>query len=76
MMMALQYIIGQLNAPISQFISFIQETQDAKISIERLSEIHEKDDEEPEDSHRINEIPNQANIEIRNLIMDHTLIRY
>jgi len=45
MMMAIQYIIGQLNAPIQQFISFIQEGQDAKISLERLSEIHDKKDE-------------------------------
>lgn len=34
---AMQYIIGQLNAPISQFITFVQEAQDAKISLERLS---------------------------------------
>ena len=32
-MMSLQYIIGQLNAPITQFISFLQSTQDAKISL-------------------------------------------
>lgn len=50
MMMAMQYIIGQLNAPISQFISFVQATQDAKISLERLNEIQEKPDEEPEDA--------------------------
>lgn len=37
MMTAMQYIIGQLNAPISQFITFVQEAQDAKISLERLS---------------------------------------
>jgi ATP-binding cassette subfamily B protein len=47
MMMAVQYIIGQLNAPISQFIGFIQSAQDAKISMERLGEIHNRDDEEP-----------------------------
>ena len=39
MMMAMQYILGQLNAPISQFIGFIQAAQDAKISMERLNEI-------------------------------------
>ena len=38
-MMALQYIIGQLNAPLHQFIEFIQSLQDAKISIERMGEI-------------------------------------
>ncbi|MEL6656486.1 MAG: peptidase domain-containing ABC transporter [Bacteroidota bacterium] len=45
MMLAIQYIIGQLNAPLQQLVSFIQATQDAKISLERLSEIHEVKDE-------------------------------
>jgi ATP-binding cassette, subfamily B, bacterial len=45
-MMALQYIIGQLNSPIDQLIQFIQHYQDAKISLERLNEIHEVADEE------------------------------
>jgi ATP-binding cassette subfamily B protein len=47
MMMAVQYIIGQLNAPISQLIGFVQSAQDAKISLERLGEIHNREDEEP-----------------------------
>lgn len=41
MMMSLTYIIGQLNAPVSSFISFAQQLQDAKISLERLNEIHD-----------------------------------
>ncbi|MEL6971291.1 MAG: ATP-binding cassette domain-containing protein, partial [Bacteroidota bacterium] len=45
MMLAIQYIIGQLNAPLEQLVSFIQAAQDAKISLERLSEIHEVKDE-------------------------------
>lgn len=48
-MMAMQYIIGQLNSPIEQLIQFIQHWQDAQISIERLNEVHEMDDEEPQD---------------------------
>ena len=47
MMLAIQYIIGQLNSPINQMLSFIHSTQDAKISLERLSEIHTRDNEEP-----------------------------
>jgi ATP-binding cassette subfamily B protein len=47
MMMAVQYIIGQLNAPISQLIGFVQSAQDAKISLERLGEIHNREDEVP-----------------------------
>ena len=46
MMTAVQYIIGQLNAPINQMIGFIQSAQDAKISLERLGEIHNREDEE------------------------------
>lgn len=62
MMMAMQYILGQLSAPIMQFISFTQAAQDAKISLERLGEIYDKEDEEPVDSHKIKEIPQSANI--------------
>src|SRR3569832_2160748 len=46
-MMAVQYIIGQLNSPIQQFLSFIQGYQDAKISLERLNEKHQMEDEDP-----------------------------
>lgn len=71
MMVALQYIIGQLNAPLSQFISFVQTTQDAKISLERLSEIQEKDDEEPVEEERIREIPEEADIEFRHVVFQY-----
>lgn len=71
MMVALQYIIGQLNAPLSQFIQFVQATQDAKISLERLSEIQEKDDEEPADEERIREIPENADIEFRHVVFQY-----
>ncbi len=46
MMMATQYIVGQLNAPLQQFIAFIRAAQDAKISMERLGEIHQQPDED------------------------------
>lgn len=48
MMLSVSYIIGQMNSPIEQFLSFFQVAQDAKISLERLSEIHLRDDEEQE----------------------------
>lgn len=48
-MLAVQYIIGQLNGPIEQLISFSQQAQDAKISLERLNEVHTLEDEEPLD---------------------------
>lgn len=67
MMIAVQYIIGQLNAPIQQFIGFIQAAQDAKISLERLGEIHERDNEENPEDNKIKEIPANKTIEIKNL---------
>jgi ATP-binding cassette subfamily B protein len=47
-MLAVQYIIGQLNSPIEQMIGFAQSWQNAKISMDRLNEIHTMEDEEPE----------------------------
>ena len=46
MLLAVQFIIGQLNVPVSQLIGFIQSTQDTKISLERMGEIHSRADEE------------------------------
>ena len=45
MMMSISYILGQLSGPISQVISFCQSLQDAKISLERLNEINNKEEE-------------------------------
>lgn len=46
MMLATQYIIGQLTAPIEQTIELIHDLQDSKISLERINEIHQKEDED------------------------------
>jgi ATP-binding cassette, subfamily B, bacterial len=46
-MLAIQYIVGQLNAPIEQMIGFVQNWQLAKISLDRLNEVHQLKDEEP-----------------------------
>jgi ATP-binding cassette subfamily B protein len=66
-MMAVQYIIGQLNSPIQQFLGFIQGYQDAKISLERLNEIHQMDDEEPVGKEWNHELPENKSISIHNL---------
>lgn len=71
MMMALQYIMGQINAPISQFISFAQAAQDASISVERLGEIHDMKDEESEDETRLTIIPNNATITLHNVVFQY-----
>lgn len=56
-MLAVQYIIGQLNSPIEQMIGFAQSWQNAKISMERLNEIHMMEDEEPEEKQLLHELP-------------------
>lgn len=57
MMLSVQYIIGQLNVPLQQMIGFIRAAQDAKISLERLGEVHGKDNEEKVDTTLVNIIP-------------------
>ena len=66
-MLAVQYIIGQLSGPINQWVGFVQSGQDAKISMERLNEIHKMDDEEDEKKVYKNYLPNDKGIVIRNL---------
>ncbi len=45
MMLAVQYIIGQLNSPVEQLMNFFYSLQDVKISLERINEIHQMEDE-------------------------------
>ena len=66
-MLAIQYIVGQLNSPVEQLIQFVQQAQDAKISLERLNEIHQLDDED-KDQNIVNNLSLQHNnISISNL---------
>jgi ATP-binding cassette subfamily B protein len=67
MMLAIQYIIGQLNSPLDQVIGFMQNWQDAKISLERLGEIQDKDSEDSDDKFNQNEIPVKKDININNV---------
>nr|WP_298994784.1 peptidase domain-containing ABC transporter [uncultured Allomuricauda sp.] len=71
MMLSVQYIIGQLNLPINNFITFIQTGQDAKISLERLAEIHGKDDEEDESLEPIKELPENRSVFLNNLTFQY-----
>jgi ATP-binding cassette subfamily B protein len=61
-MLAVQYIIGSLSGPVSQFIGLSQVLQDARISMERLNEVHELEDEEPADKTFISELPANRDI--------------
>ncbi|MDD3638344.1 MAG: ABC transporter transmembrane domain-containing protein, partial [Bacteroidales bacterium] len=69
MMMAVQYIIGMMNAPVDQMIGFIRSAQDAKISLERLGEVHLREDEEPlsEQALKIHELDTEQSIELSEL---------
>jgi len=67
MMLAISAIVGSLNGPITQLIEFVRELQDAKISLARLSEIHQKEDETQQELHQTNDVPYNSDIEIKNL---------
>lgn len=71
MMMSLTYIVGQLTAPIEQFIGFARSFQDAKISLERLGEIHQKEDEEQTLALKINKIPKDRTLRIDNVCFSY-----
>jgi ABC transporter, ATP-binding protein len=67
MMMSLTYIIGQVSAPIGDFIGFAQALQDAKISLERLNEIHAQEDEEQNIANKASFLPKDKSIRIDHL---------
>jgi ATP-binding cassette, subfamily B, bacterial len=66
-MLAIQYIIGQMSNPIEQFIGFVQNAQDAKISMERLNEIHSLRDEEDAGKTYLTNLPKSKSIVLSNL---------
>lgn len=66
-MMAIQYIVGQVSSPIEQMLGFVQSYQDAKISLERLNEVHQLEDEEPVGKEWIHELPRNKSISIKDL---------
>ena len=67
MMMSLTYIVGQLTAPIEQFIGFARSFQDAKISLERLGEIHQREDEEQTLALKVNALPDNRALQIEDV---------
>ncbi|GHU62164.1 ABC transporter ATP-binding protein [Bacteroidia bacterium] len=71
MMMSISYIIGQLSGPISQVIGFAQSLQDAKISLERLNEIHNKEDEEQTIENKLQELPENRDIRLENVYFSY-----
>jgi ATP-binding cassette subfamily B protein len=73
-LVAIQYIVGQLNAPFDQFIAFIRSAQDAKISLDRMAEITDISPEENEDIQSISEIPTNADINIESMGFKYSAI--
>lgn len=71
MMLAVQYIIGQLNSPIEQLMHFIYSIQDVKISLERINEIHKKDNEEDAGRTRI-----ELGDESHDIVLSHIDFKY
>lgn len=71
MMMAISYIIGQLSGPIGQVIGFSQSLQDAKISLERLNEINNKEEEIASVDEKINTLPEDKTIKLENVCFSY-----
>lgn len=67
MMMAITSIVGNLNGPVAQLIGFIREWQDAKISLARLAEIHDKEDEIQQEQGQTQGISSEEDIELKDV---------
>ena len=67
MMLSVQYIIGQLNSPVNDLITFARDMQDARLSMNRLGEVRDKPDEEEPTKQLIREIPVGKDLRIENL---------
>ena len=66
-MLSIQYIIGQMQGPVEQFVYFMQQSQDATLSLERLGEIHGKENEESESMQTVNQVSGKDSISLRGL---------
>ena len=71
MMLAVQYIIGQLNSPVEQLMNFFYSLQDVRISLERINEIHRAEDENGKNGLRTSLTDNNKGIDI-----EHIMFKY
>jgi ATP-binding cassette subfamily B protein len=67
MMLAVQYIIGHMNAPLESLVQFILAAQEAKISLERMHEIHRRPSEEPDDDNKVTVLPSNGDLQLQNI---------
>lgn len=72
MMTSLSFIIGQVAGPMGSFIGFAQRYQDAKISLERLGDIHTQGDEHENDDEKIFSLPSCKNIDVDNVTFSYS----
>jgi ATP-binding cassette subfamily B protein len=66
-MLAVQYIVGQLNSPIDQLMSFLYSMQDVKISLDRINEIHQRPDEDDGRCGVVSRVDGGNSIAVRNI---------
>ncbi|SKA33310.1 ATP-binding cassette, subfamily B [Chitinophaga eiseniae] len=66
-MMAVQYIVGMVSNPVESLLSFLQSYQDAKISLERLNEIYDTEEEVDIRKDYLTKLPDDTSIELRNV---------
>ena len=71
MMLAVQYIIGQLNSPVEQLMNFFYSLQDVRISLERINEIHRVEDENGKDGLRTSLTDNNKGIDIEGIMFKY-----
>ena len=71
MMLAVQYIIGQLNSPVEQLMNFFYSLQDVRISLERINEIHRAEDENGKDGLRTSLTDNNKGIDIEGIMFKY-----
>lgn len=71
MMLAVQYIIGQLNSPVEQLMNFFYSLQDVKISLERINEIHQMDDENGKEGLQTSIEDKNEGIDIKNIMFKY-----
>lgn len=67
MMLAIQFIIGQLNVPLNQIIGFFRTSQDARMSLDRLAEVHSMEEEQQHVDSKIQHLPEKKDIRIRDV---------
>lgn len=71
MMLAVQYIIGQLNSPVEQLMNFFYSLQDVKISLERINEIHQMDNENGKEGLQTSIGEKNEGINIKNIMFKY-----